>query len=788
MSSIIEGYNYDIFISYRQKDNKYDGWVTEFVDHLKRELDATFKEEVSVYFDINPHDGLLETHDVGASLKEKLKCLIFIPIISQTYCDSKSFAWQHEFVAFNKLASEDYFGRDIKLASGNVSSRILSVKIHNLDAEDQALLENELGGFIRGIEFIYKEPGVNRPLKPEDDEKKNLNSSIYRNQINKVANSVKEILAALKKHNQLVEEDPKEAVKTYHEKTKNLKAIIILSCISILALVLLGYFFIPKRLNSYDKVEKSIAVLPFVNLSNDQEQEYFSDGMVDEILDRLFKVGDLKVIARTSSMRYKNTKLSLKEIAHELNVSALLEGSVQKIGNKVRITTQLIDAKTGFHLWSETFDRNLSDVFSIQTEVAQNVAQGLKSTLIHNGTDLHKNEVPTTNLIAYDYYLKANDYSTKYESFKAIDLYSKAIHEDPFFAVAYAKRAGEYLYLYWIKDEKLKDYDLRAQEDIKKGFSINPELPELKIAQASYYYYINRDYEKVLSIIADLKKITPNMPSLYSISSNILRRQGKWNESIIERERGLQFDPLDAKEINEQSHTYDLMHQFDNEIEWCKKGLSLIPDFDFNSNIFRAYINKTADFNLALKESGLKEENIQYTSYYYSRQYNKLIEFIYHDTTTQFEEQFYYHPKTYDIALIYFLSGNKSYSKIYADSAITILREKLEEKPNDERYYATLGKCYAFIGDNKEAISCGEKAIALKPVKLDAWQGIVKEQDLMEIYIFTKNYDIALEKIELLLSTPSELSLGELMIDPIFDSLRSLVHFQKIIDSTHRQH
>src|SRR5512135_3073967 len=169
MPSIIEGYNYDIFISYRQKDNKGDHWVSEFVEALKTELVSTFKEEISVYFDINPHDGLLETHDVDASLKEKLKCLIFIPIISRTYCDPKSFAWQHEFVAFNKLAKEDQFGRDIRLAGGNVASRILPVKIHELDIEDKTLLENELGGVLRGIEFIFKSAGVNRPLKPSDN-------------------------------------------------------------------------------------------------------------------------------------------------------------------------------------------------------------------------------------------------------------------------------------------------------------------------------------------------------------------------------------------------------------------------------------------------------------------------------------------------------------------------------------------------------------------------------------------------------------------------------------------
>ncbi|HZY25490.1 MAG TPA: hypothetical protein VFE71_06660 [Bacteroidales bacterium] len=198
MASILPGYEYDIFISYRQKDNKGDGWVSEFVDALKNELESTFKEEISVYFDINPHEGLLETHIVEASLKEKLKCLVFIPVISQTYCDPKSFAWQNEFCAFNKLAIADQFGKDIRLLSGNVASRILPVKIHNLDNEDKLLIENELGGVLRAIDFIYNEPGINRPLKPNDDKNENQNKTDYRNQVNKLANAIKEIIASMK--------------------------------------------------------------------------------------------------------------------------------------------------------------------------------------------------------------------------------------------------------------------------------------------------------------------------------------------------------------------------------------------------------------------------------------------------------------------------------------------------------------------------------------------------------------------------------------------------------------
>ena len=198
MASIVEGFNYDIFISYRQKDNKYDGWVTEFVDNLKKELEATFKEEISVYFDINPHDGLLETHDVDASLKEKLRCLIFIPIISRTYCDPESFAWQNEFIPFVDQASKDRYGLKVRLPNGNVASRVLPVYIHDLNSTDKKLFEEVLGGMLRGVEFIFKAPGVNRPLRSvEENPHDNISHTIYRDQVNKVANAIDEIFRGL---------------------------------------------------------------------------------------------------------------------------------------------------------------------------------------------------------------------------------------------------------------------------------------------------------------------------------------------------------------------------------------------------------------------------------------------------------------------------------------------------------------------------------------------------------------------------------------------------------------
>lgn len=210
MASIIKGYSYDIFVSYRQKDNKYDDWVTEFVENLKRELESMFKEEVSVYFDINPSDYLLESYDVDASLKDKLKCLIFIPIVSRTYCDPKSFAWDNELKAFVKEASGDQFGFKVKLPNGNVANRVLPIRIHDLDPADIKLFESVVGGIMRSIDFVYKETGVNRQLRAKDDDIiiRTPGQNLYRDQINKVALAIKDIIESIKFHS--LSEKPKE--------------------------------------------------------------------------------------------------------------------------------------------------------------------------------------------------------------------------------------------------------------------------------------------------------------------------------------------------------------------------------------------------------------------------------------------------------------------------------------------------------------------------------------------------------------------------------------------------
>jgi TolB-like protein len=554
MPSIIEGYNYDIFISYRQKDNKHDGWVTEFVDNLKGELESTFKEGISVYFDINPHDGLLETHDVDASLKEKLKCLVFIPIISQTYCDSKSFAWQHEFVEFNKLAKEDKFGRDVRLASGNVASRILPVKINDLDLEDKNLLENELGGVLRCIEFIYKEAGVNRPLSPNDAAKENMYNTQYRNQINKVANAVKEIITAIKKHNQWEGEGSKEVVKVKPEKPKNLKTKIIIASTIILALTVLGYFFIPKLFNSSKPDEKSIAVLPFKLLSDEPDKQYLADGIMDAILLHLQKFKDLRVMSRTSVEQYRGTTKTTHVIGQELDVEYLLEGSFQKYGDNVRLIVQLIKAREERHTWANEYSRNWKDIFSVQSEVAQAIAGELHA-IITPQEKLLIEKIPTSNLAAYDAFLKGHFFYEKLDSSdnrKATFWLKESIKLDSTFALPWT-----YLSMcYWrLTANANTPKFMEAKRAAEKALELDP-TSGTAIVNIATILDNEYDFEGAEEKTRLALKIDPNNQYVLRNAGRFYTILGRKDESILLCNQALKNDPNNSTGLYYLAYAY----------------------------------------------------------------------------------------------------------------------------------------------------------------------------------------------------------------------------------------
>jgi len=527
MASLIPGYEYDIFISYRQKDNKHDGWVTQFVDNLKGELEVTFKEDVTVYFDINPHDGLLETHDVDASLKEKLKCLVFIPIISRTYCDPRSFAWEHEFKAFVDQASKDQFGLKVKLQGGNVASRVLPVRIHDLDNADIKLYESVLGGVLRSIDFIYKSAGVNRPLlTKEENPQENLNHTNYRDQINKVSNTIKELFSAFENHNPADAEVSKEAFKPISAPRKNRKTTIIVGSIIALSLIIIGFLFIPKLFKPSVQLEKSIAVLPFRNDSPNDTTTYFLNGVMEDILINLQKISDFsRVLSRTSTEKYRGSaKTSLPEIAKELNVNYIVEGSGQKYGNKFVLRVQLIAADNEKHLWGKSYDREIrqtSDIFTIQSDIALLIATELKTTI----TPEEKQRIAktsTANLTAYNFYQQGREEHVKYwinystASLKdAEKLYNKALKYDSAFAQAYTGLAMVYWSKQFVKEYFSENFMDSVLILANIALSFNNQLSEGYTLRGMYYAQTGKpeqaveEYDKAI-------KFNPNDWMTYS--------------------------------------------------------------------------------------------------------------------------------------------------------------------------------------------------------------------------------------------------------------------------------
>jgi len=548
MASLIPGYNYDIFISYRQKDNKGDGWVSEFVEALKAELESTFKEDISVYFDINPHDGLLETHDVDESLKEKLKCLVFIPIISRTYCDPKSFAWEHEFKAFVDQASHDQFGLKVKLPNSNVASRVLPVQIYDLDNNDTELFESVIGGVLRGIEFIYKSAGVNRPLRAKEDHPQdNVNNTYYRDQINKVANAVKEIITAIKSSSQHEKaagtiSQTKQAVKKQNHKTRNI--IIAFSC---LILILLGLLIIPKLSKPTVEQVKSIAVLPFFNDSPDEENEYFINGIMDEILNNLQAIKDLSVVSRTSVEQYRGKdKPPIPEIARKLNVNYIVEGSGQKYGNTFRLRVQLIDGNKDKHLWAESYEREIKetrDIFLIQTTIAEAIALELEAAI----TPDEKQQIgkaPAASLDAYDAYLKALFFYERSgnegeDTQKAIKAFQESISLDSTFALPWT-----YLSMcYWRLSLTTISPEFReAKRTAQKALELDPNSG-VAIVNIAELLDNEFDFAGADEKIRQALKIDPDNQYVLRNAGRFYTKLGKAEESISYCKKALQNNP-----------------------------------------------------------------------------------------------------------------------------------------------------------------------------------------------------------------------------------------------------
>ena len=818
MASIIPGYEYDIFISYRQKDNKGDSWVSEFVDTLKTELESTFKEEISVYFDINPHDGLLETHDVDASLKEKLKCLVFIPIISHTYCDSKCFAWEHEFKAFIELATKDQFGLKVKLPGGNVANRVLPIQIHEIAANDKVHIEKELGGLLRPVEFIYKEPGVNKPLTSEDDEKKNLNNTKYRIQINKVANAIKEIIEGLKAEPVVpVKEinpriDPLEGVRKVSERKKRIIASIFNQKSKKRLIILLSVFFciivsyaiykiLDRRKQTQDltNLEKTIAVLPFRNLSNDTVQLPFCDGFMEDILNNLQKVQSFTVRPRTSSYQYRDTKKSTVIIGKELNVNYLVIGSVGREGNNLKIRVNLIDSKADKQLWSHNYTGEMNQLYSLVNEIAKEIASVLRAELTPE--EIKKIEKrPTENPEAYNYYLQGNYYYWKSsgmgELSTSIELYQKAIRLDPGFALAFTGIAKCFLDQYWNYQDHSEEILHKSKEAIDKAFAIEPGLSDAHLALGIYYYHGYMNYPEALKEFEQVLEDQPKNPEVIYWSAAVHRRAGNWEMAKSEFEKAVELNPGRSDIAGDAGETFDLIRNYSKAEEYYNMSLMLQPDWVITSRrLSQMYLRWEGDMRKAREILGYAARNNKsFLSDSLIIETNVLIDIYegkYEDALKEIslfkfdviQTEFYFRPKYLYNASIYGLMNKPELEHAYYDSARIFLEKRIIDFPDDQRLYSSLGIAYAGLGLDYRAISRGEKAVKLLPVSKEAWKGVYLVEDLALIYVMVGKYDDAIKQIKYLLSIPGFLSPKILEIDPRWAPLRNRPEFKKMIES-----
>jgi len=534
--------------------------------------------------------------------------------------------------------------------------------------------------------------------------------------------------------------------------------------------------------------EKSIAVLPFATITKTEEDESFTDGIHDDILTQLAKIGDLKVIARTSVIQYKNTAKRVTEIGKELGVNAILEGTVRRAGDRIRIGAQLIDAKTEDHLWAETYDREYADIFAIQSDVAQKIAYALKATL----TPKEKHSIeqkPTNNLEAYEYYLKGNYYINNYNAKDAYEkaalMFEKAIELDPEFVLAFAKLVKTSAMLYVPKSwdhsaERLE----KTTTALQQAISLKPDLPEVHDAKGYYLEWIEKNFNQAMAEYKIALENRPNDSELLCNIGTLLLRQGKAIEATEYFIKSYERDPNSINQGYWVGWSYMLQRQWDEAEKWINLYISNKPEYSLGySKKMEIYIYGYGDLKKARSvfEDALNNvKNLDLTYFpwlieLYSRNYEKALAILVADTT----RPHHYH---YRQGQILDLLGEHEKARIKYESAKSLLEKLIKESPEHAFNHSLLGLVNAALGNKAEAIRLGKRATELNPVQSDPWSS--GEEILLEmaqINILVGEYEKAIEQIEILLSIPSRVTKWRLKLDPIYDPIRDHPGFQKLI-------
>ncbi len=617
--------------------------------------------------------------------------------------------------------------------------------------------------------------------------------------------SAHELLQALKDLRRKLEaESERAAAPLWLRWARSPAALALLLLVTALAVALPFYWH--RNLTITSPPEKSIAVLPFENLSPDPQNTYFADGVQDEILTDLAKIADLKVIGRTSVMQYRSgVARNLRKIGQELGVAHVVEGSIARSGNRVRVNAQLIDARTDKQLWAQTYDRDLADVFAIQSEIAKTIADQLQAKLSPDEKNAIKRS-PTSDMTAFDLYTRAQNLSlsaslsatANANLLQTVDLLNQAVARDPSFFEAYFElfKAHDLLYIFGYDHTSARL--ALAEAAIQGAFRLRPDAAELHLARALNLYHGYLDYDGALAELERARQTLPNNPLVFFWRGSIERRQGRWEESAQDFEHAIELDPRNVLMLQETALLYQFCRRYAEEKSLLDRVLTVVPN-DVATKAARAFVefDSRADTrplhevidSVATTQPGALSSAATYwfTCTLAERDTaaanTALIAFGENPRYLGVHDNFVVNPAFAEGVIARVTNQDDK-----ARSAFTAARAEQEKvvqaEPNYAEAMCVLGLIDAALGRKEEALREGRRAVELLSVTKDALAGNWMVKYLAMIAAWVGDKDLACEQLASAIRRPSDLSYGQLKLLPYWDSLRGDPRFEKILEES----
>jgi TolB-like protein/Tfp pilus assembly protein PilF len=578
-------------------------------------------------------------------------------------------------------------------------------------------------------------------------------------------------------------------------------ALVFVSAAAIWGVIATGWYLFVREAGDVDAVanKKSIAVLPFENLSGTSENEPFTYGIHDDILTHLSRISDLKVTSRTSVMEYQGRRSNIRRIAEDLGVATILEGGVQRAGQRVRINVQLIDAETDRHLWAEQFDTVLSleTIFSIQSHIAERIAAALRAEL-SPGERERIEARPTDVLEAYDFYIRGNNNFNRGYAEDALriaaEMYERAVALDPGFALAHARLSRVYSALHFFHHTVTGQYLVPAREAADRALDLAPDLADAHLALGYYYYWGLQEYDRALAEFAAAREHQPNNSDLIQAIAAVQRRQGEWESALSNFEEALGLDPRSPTKALEVGFTYALTRDYAAALPYFERATSLAPDWA-TPYVWKAVLHLSWDGNIAAARRALQaaegkvpqsELLSDFSAAFFTRALFRTLHDDYGDivreqTVADFgaDTPAYYLTK----ADLFTQEADPQRARAYCDSARQVLGPRVRQAAELDIPRSQLALAYAGLGMKDEAIGEAQSAVELLPLSRDAFYGTDPLTDLTRIYVTFGEYDTALDQIEMLLAIPGWLSKHWLTLDPVWRPLRDHPRFQALLQN-----